>query len=136
MCRTGKLEDEGHLFLRCPVVQAAKNNLGRLLSGSTGVPVDVDRAITTNQIPAARRREADILGNIIPGGRGQGHHDKPDSGSQEEGGGHPRQHNCRNIQTTGVDDKDKSLDERQRKDGGGETRGGTEKCGRQPYPEN
>ncbi|KAK6961847.1 hypothetical protein BgiMline_034588 [Biomphalaria glabrata] len=31
-----------------------------------------------------------------------GHHDKPDSGSQEEGGGHPRQHNCRNIQTTGL----------------------------------
>nr|KAI8726727.1 hypothetical protein BgiMline_034213 [Biomphalaria glabrata]KAI8767979.1 hypothetical protein BgiMline_000002 [Biomphalaria glabrata] len=69
------------------------------------------------------------------GGRGQGHHDKPDSGSQEEGGGHPRQHNCRNIQTTGLDDKGKCLDERQRKDGG-ETRGGTEKCGRQPYPEN
>ncbi|KAK7012180.1 hypothetical protein BgiMline_003899 [Biomphalaria glabrata] len=65
MCRTGKLEDEGNLFLRCPVVQAAKNTLGRLLSGSTGVPVDVDRAITTNQIPAASRREADILGNII-----------------------------------------------------------------------
>ncbi|KAI8730439.1 hypothetical protein BgiBS90_037640 [Biomphalaria glabrata] len=64
-----------------------------------------------------------------------GHHDKPDSGSQEEGGGHPRQHNCRNIQTTGLDDKDKSLKERQRKDGG-ETRGGTEKYGRPPYPEN
>ncbi|KAI8730837.1 hypothetical protein BgiBS90_037551 [Biomphalaria glabrata] len=64
-----------------------------------------------------------------------GHHDKPDSGSQEEGGGHPRQHNCRNIQTTGLDDKGKSLDERQRKDGG-ETRGGTEKYGRPPYPEN
>nr|KAI8726951.1 hypothetical protein BgiMline_034045 [Biomphalaria glabrata] len=64
------------------------------------------QAITTNQIPAARRREADILGNIID-----------------------------NIQTTGLDDKDKSLDEMQRKDGG-ETRGGTEKCGRPPYPEN
>ncbi|KAK0041390.1 hypothetical protein Bpfe_029191 [Biomphalaria pfeifferi] len=53
MCSTGELEDEGHLFLRCPVVQA-KNTLGRLLSGSTGVPVDVDRAITTNQMPGGR----------------------------------------------------------------------------------
>ncbi|KAK0041388.1 hypothetical protein Bpfe_029189 [Biomphalaria pfeifferi] len=65
MCRTEELEDERHLFLRCPVVQAAKNTLERLLSGNVGVPVDVDKAITTNQMPAAKRKEADILGNII-----------------------------------------------------------------------
>ncbi|KAK6975288.1 hypothetical protein BgiMline_021638 [Biomphalaria glabrata] len=57
MCRTGELEDEGHLFLRCPIVQTAKNTLRRLLSGSTGVPVDVDKAITVNQFPAAKRKE-------------------------------------------------------------------------------
>ncbi|KAI8791247.1 hypothetical protein BgiBS90_006711 [Biomphalaria glabrata] len=51
------------------------------------------------------------------GGRGQGHHDKPDAGSQEEGGGHPQQHNCCNLQKSGMDDKDQSVDERQRKDG-------------------
>ncbi|KAK6983347.1 hypothetical protein BgiMline_008064 [Biomphalaria glabrata] len=65
MCRTGELEDEGHLFLRCPTVQTAKNTLTRLLSGSTGVPVDVDKAITVNQFPAAKRKETDVLVNVI-----------------------------------------------------------------------
>ncbi|KAK0040675.1 hypothetical protein Bpfe_029878 [Biomphalaria pfeifferi] len=64
MCRTGELEDEGHLFLRCPVVQAA-NTLGKLLSANTKVPVDTDKAITTNQIPTTRKKEANILYNII-----------------------------------------------------------------------
>ncbi|KAI8791241.1 hypothetical protein BgiBS90_009165 [Biomphalaria glabrata] len=82
MCRTGELEDEGHLFLRCPTVQTAKNTLTRLLSGSTGVPVDVD----------------------------QGHHCKPISSGQEEGDRRPCQRNCSCIQATCMDDKDKNLE--------------------------
>ncbi|KAK0048436.1 hypothetical protein Bpfe_022051 [Biomphalaria pfeifferi] len=47
------------------------------------------------------------------GAGGQGHNHKPDSSSQEEGGGHPRQHNRRYLQKSGLDNKDQSMDERQ-----------------------
>ncbi|KAI8791272.1 hypothetical protein BgiBS90_006736 [Biomphalaria glabrata] len=65
MCRTGELEDEDHLILKCPVVQAAKSILDKLLNGNAKVPVKSDIAITTNHIPTTRNREADNLNTLI-----------------------------------------------------------------------
>ncbi|KAK0041393.1 hypothetical protein Bpfe_029194 [Biomphalaria pfeifferi] len=62
MCSTGELEDEGHLFLRCPVVQAKKHTGKATVRKHWGAG---GRGQGHHDKPDARRREADTLSNII-----------------------------------------------------------------------